>query len=253
MLKKILRSRPVLRAAGLTMAGYLKFVRRTNRLIMEPADADDTVYSLQPVIVAMWHGQHFMIPFMKRPQDEVAVMISRHGDGEINAIAVEALGIGTVRGSGAQRQDQVRKRGGAQALRAALNVLASGRSLAMTADVPKVSRVAGQGIVTLAQMSGRPIVPVAAVNSRRKDFDSWDRSSIGLPFGRCALIFGAPISVARDADAATLEQARLAVQDGLDLVHARAFAVVGARDPGADRESVAQARKRAAADFAVAA
>ena len=93
MLKKLLRSRPVLRAAGLTMAGYLKFVRRTNRLIVEPADAEETIYSQQPVIVAMWHGQHFMIPFMKRPQDEVSVMISRHGDGEINAIAVEALGI----------------------------------------------------------------------------------------------------------------------------------------------------------------
>ena len=67
------------------------------------------------------------------------------------------------------------------------------------------------GIVTLAQMSGRPIVPVAVVNSRRKDFDSWDRSSIGLPFGRCALVFGAPIRVARDADGPALEGARLAV------------------------------------------
>jgi lysophospholipid acyltransferase (LPLAT)-like uncharacterized protein len=246
MLKKVLKSRFVLRAAGQLMAGYLKLVRATNRIIIEPADAETTVYAHAPVIAAMWHGQHFMIPFSRRPQDPSAVMISRHGDGEINAVACEAFGIQTVRGSGAQRQDQVRKRGGAEALRAALKMLDSGATLAMTADVPKISRVAGRGIITLAQLSGRPIVAVAVVTSRRKDFASWDRSSIGLPFGKCAIVFGSPIPVARDATAEEQEQARLAVQDQLDEVHARAYALVGSADPGAGRESVLQARAIAA-------
>jgi len=39
----------------------------------------------------------------------------------------------------------------------------------MTADVPKVSRVAGLGIVKIAQMSGRPIYPVAIATRRRGD------------------------------------------------------------------------------------
>jgi lysophospholipid acyltransferase (LPLAT)-like uncharacterized protein len=247
MLKKLLRAKPVLRGAGRGMAGYLKLVRATNRFMVEPADADESVYGRQPVIVAMWHGQHFMVPFIKRPQDRAAVMISRHGDGEINAAAVEALGFTTVRGSGAQRSDQIRKRGGAQALRGALQILEQGVNLAMTADVPKVSRVAGQGIVTLAQLSGRAIVPVAVANSRRRDFKSWDRTSIGLPFGRCAIVFGEAVAVDRDADAAALERARLQVQEGLDAVHARAYALVGATDPGAGRPEVEAARARAAA------
>ena len=251
MLKKLLRSRPVLRGAGRAMAGYLELVRRTNSFIVEPADVE-RIYGLQPVIVAMWHGQHLMAPLIKRPQDKVAVMISRHGDGEINAAAVEALGFTTVRGSGAQRQDQVRKRGGARALRAAMSVLESGSSLAMTADVPKISRVAGMGIVTLAQFSGRPIVPVAVANARRKDFDSWDRSSVGLPFGRCAIVFGEPISVERTADATALERARLAVQEGLDDIHARAFMLVGSHDPGAGRASVEEARRKAGVGAAAA-
>jgi lysophospholipid acyltransferase (LPLAT)-like uncharacterized protein len=253
MLKRILRARPVLRGAGGLMALYLKLVQRTNRFVVEPADAETSVYPLQPVILAMWHGQHFMIPYAKRPQDKAAVMISRHGDGEINAAAAEAFGLTTVRGSGAQRQDQIRKRGGMEALRAAIQTLKSGATLAMTADVPKVSRVAGQGIVTLAQISGRPIMPVAVVTSRRKDFDSWDRTSIGLPFGKGAIVFGTPISVARDADAAGLERARLAVEDALDAVHARAYAIIGSKDPGADRAGVAEARRRAAAAVAEAA
>lgn len=247
MLKKLLRSGPVVRGAGRTMAGYLSFVRRTNRFVVEPADVVQRIYDRQPVIVAMWHGQHFMVPFIRRPEDKVAVMISRHGDGEINAVAVEALGMRTVRGSGAQRQDQIAKRGGAQALRAAMATLQDGVTLAMTADVPKISRVAGRGIITLAQLSGRPIVPVAVAAGRRKDFDSWDRSSIGLPFGRCAIVFGDLVNVARQSDAAALERARLAVQDGLDAAHARAYALVGGTDPGAGRASVAEARARAAA------
>jgi hypothetical protein len=246
MLKNLLRSRFALQSAGAALAGYLKLVRRTSGMTIEPADGHEARESEWPLIVAMWHGQHFMIPFARRPQDNVAVMISRHGDGEINAAAVERLGMRTVRGSGAQRRDQVRKRGGAQALREAMAVLADGYSLAMTADVPKVSRVAGKGIVTLAQLSGRPIVPVAVVSSRRIDFDSWDRSSLGLPFGQLAQVVGEPVLVARDADATVLEAARVAVQDGLDRVHARAYALVGSVDPGSGRDSVAAARRTAA-------
>jgi lysophospholipid acyltransferase (LPLAT)-like uncharacterized protein len=250
MLKKVLRSKPVLRSAGKAMAAYLRLVQRTNSFVIEPADVEAQVYSKAPVIIAMWHGQHFMIPFIRRPQDRAAVMISRHGDGEINAVAVEALGFTTVRGSGAQRQDQVRKRGGAQALRAALATLNDGISLGMTADVPKVSRVAGKGIVTLAQMSGKAILPVAVVTSRRKDFKSWDCTSIGLPFGRGAIVFGEMIHVERKADADQLERARIAVQEGLDAVHARAYGLVGHADPGAGRAIVAEARAKAAVQAA---
>ncbi len=246
MLKSILRSQFVLRSAGHMMAGYLRLVQRTNRFVTEPADVTGAVYEKLPMIIAMWHGQHFMIPFAKRPEDPFAVMISRHGDGEINAVAVEAFGISAVRGSGAQRQDQVRKRGGAQALRQALAVLKSGVSLSMTADVPKVSRVAGKGIIILAQLSGRPVLPVAVVTSRRIDLKSWDRTSIGLPFGRGAMVFGQPIHVAANLQPAELAAKRLELQDALDAVHDRAYTLVGSKDPGAQRAEVEQARATAA-------
>jgi lysophospholipid acyltransferase (LPLAT)-like uncharacterized protein len=103
----------------------------------------------------------------------------------------------------------------------------------MTADIPKISRVCGTGVVALAQRSGRPIVPVAVVTSRRIDVQSWDRASIGLPFGRGAIVLGDPIFVPREADAAALEAARQAVEQSLDAVHARAYERVGSRDPGA--------------------
>jgi lysophospholipid acyltransferase (LPLAT)-like uncharacterized protein len=72
------------------------------------------------------------------------------------------------------------------------------------------------------------------VVSRRFDFNSRDRASLGKPFGRGAIVVGDLIHVAPDADEAALEAARRAVEAGLDAAHARAYAMVGARDPGAD-------------------
>ena len=155
------------------------------------------------------------------------------------ALAIlERLGVHPIRGSGGSGAKS-RKRGGMAALREMLRQIAAGKSIALTADVPKVSRIAGSGIVTLAQFSGRPIYPVAVVSSRRIDLHSWDRASIALPFGRGAMAIGKPILVPRDADEATLEQARIAVEDGLNEVHERAYGLVGSRDPGALAERLA--------------
>lgn len=230
--KRILRSRPVQEALGFLVASYLKLVQRTNRFVMEPADAYSRIGPMMPVIAAMWHGQHFMIHFAKRPEDRAASLVSRSGDGEFNAIALRHLGIRAIRGSGARGRD-IRKKGGISAMRGMLRALSDGEMVVMTADIPKIARVCGEGIVTLAQLSGRPIVPVAVVTSRRIDFKSWDRASLGLPFGRGAMVLGKPIHVARDADAAALELARQAVERELDTVHARAYALIGSIDPGA--------------------
>jgi lysophospholipid acyltransferase (LPLAT)-like uncharacterized protein len=98
--------------------------------------------------------------------------------------------------------------------------------MALTADVPKVARVAGAGIIKLARESGRPIIPIAVATSRRIDFNSWDRASLNLPFSRGAMVGGELIRVAKDADAATLEAARQALEQSLNAVTERAYAIV---------------------------
>jgi lysophospholipid acyltransferase (LPLAT)-like uncharacterized protein len=246
LLKDLSRARPTQEAIGFLMAKYLQLVRRTNRFVVEPADMDAQLVELMPAIIAMWHGQHFMVPFAKRETDRAASLVSRSSDGELNAIALRHAGIRAIRGSGA-RGRKVQEKGGISAMRAMLRALQDGEAVALTADVPKRSRVCGQGIVVLAQLSGRPILPVAVVTSRRLDFDSWDKASLGLPFGRGVMVWGEPVRVARDADEAALEAARQAVERSLDAVHKRAYALVGGKDPGAPPGSVkAPATERAA-------
>lgn len=226
MFKSIWRAPRTQEAIGGLLAGYLRFVHRTTRWVYEPARLHDHVQ--RPAIIAMWHGQHFLVPFARPHDMETAALISRHGDGEVNAIAVRRLGSGLIRGSGGHgAADKTRKRGGAQALRKMLDALKSGVSIVMTADVPKVSQRAGEGIVLLAKLSGCPIYPVAVITKARVQLKSWDRAVIALPFSRGAMVVGQGIYVAADADSAAMEEARQTVERELDAVHARAYALAG--------------------------
>lgn len=224
--KTVRVSRPFQVALGRTLAGYLRLVWNTSSLTIEPADLYDRVDREIPFILTFWHGQHFLMPFVMKPHHRGKVMISRHADADINAVTAEAFGVGTIRGSGAHGRDFLRK-GGISATKLAIDTLKSGVNLAMTADVPKISRVAGLGVVTVAKYSGRPIYPIAIATRNRMLANSWDRASIHLPFGPAAMVVGEGVLVAPDADDAALDTARKVVQERLNQVTARAEELVG--------------------------
>jgi lysophospholipid acyltransferase (LPLAT)-like uncharacterized protein len=233
--KRLAHARWIRVAIGAFGAFYLKLVWWTTRVALVPPDIYARVDRDYPIILAMWHGQHFLIPFLRRPADRVKVLISRHRDGEVNAITAERLGIKTVRGSGNHGGDFSRK-GGVSAFLAMVAALKEGYIMALTADVPKVSRVAGLGIVMLARKSGRPIYPIAIATRHRLEVDTWDRSAINLPFGRGAVVVGDPIRVPADADDPTLERFRLDVEAGLNRATARAYAIVDRKGSDAGRD-----------------
>jgi lysophospholipid acyltransferase (LPLAT)-like uncharacterized protein len=221
------------RALGFWLAQYLKAVRRFNRFVVEPGDFETLAMRHHPSIIAMWHGQHLMMPFARHAKvPRVYAMVSRHRDAGLQAEALRFLNIEPIRGSGAHGE-RVREKGGARALIELKRLVEGGATVAMTADVPKIARVAGAGIVTLARLTGRPILPIAVATSRRFQFNSWDRASLGLPFGRGAIVFGEAIFVAANADADAMEATRKDVEAALDRAHARAYELVGGTDPGA--------------------
>ncbi|MGB7855382.1 MAG: lysophospholipid acyltransferase family protein [Pseudolabrys sp.] len=208
---------------GTIGAWYLRFVWFTSRPVVEPGAMTIYERAEMPVIIAAWHGQHFLMPFLKDARPHRAkVLISRHRDGEVNARAAEKLGIGTIRGSGAHNSEFHRK-GGATAFNEMLEALKDGYNVAMTADVPKVARVAGLGVVKLAQHSGRPVYLVAMASSRRIELDNWDRTAINLPFSRIGIAATGPIFVPQDADGDALEDARKQLEEELNRLTTRAY------------------------------
>jgi len=134
---------------GVAAAEYLRFVGMTTRFTLEPADIYARGEQDMPIILAFWHGQHLLAPVARRIEHKVNMLVSRHRDGEINAVAARRLGVGTIRGSGNHGRGFIHKAGVA-AFQAMLESLAEGSSIALSADVPKVARVAGLGIIKLA-------------------------------------------------------------------------------------------------------
>jgi lysophospholipid acyltransferase (LPLAT)-like uncharacterized protein len=227
LIRNALRSSWVQRAVGFLAAEWLRLVWLTNKFSYEPANVYDLVEPAQPVIFAFWHGQHFLTPFIKTKDSHRAkVLISRHRDGEFNAIAAERLGIGTIRGSG-DHGSAFHRKGGVGAFKEMVRALEDGYNVASTADVPKRSRVAGLGIIMLARESGRPIMPFAMATSRFVCLKNWDRTTINLPFGKGVLVGIDPVVVPPDADAATMEKLRLQLEQILNEATRRAYAQVG--------------------------
>ena len=233
-LRNLTRSHWVQKATGIAAAHYLRLVWKTTRFSVEPADVYDRLPNYATLILAFWHGQHFLTPFIRPKGMRAKVLISRHRDGEINAVAAERLGVEAIRGSGTHGNDFAKK-GGVFGFNALVRALREGTNVAMTADVPKVARVAGLGIVKLAQISGRPIYPIAIATRRRIVLDNWDRTTINLPFSRTVGVASAPIYVPLEADDATLELARRAVEEALNAVTARAYEIVDGASQGDGR------------------
>ena len=211
-----LKADPRVRAVLSTgLLAYLRLVHATNRVAKGSIDPS-AVMTGEPVIIALWHGRQFMVPFLSPKGVPVTALISRSADAELNAAVLERLGVETVRGSGGDVRTarHARDKNGVGAFKALVRALKSGRTVVMIADHRSAPRVAGEGIVRLARASGCPIVPVAYESSRRIIFDdAWDDAALNLPFGRAAIIAGSPIYVGRSDD---LDQRRRLLTEGLN-------------------------------------
>lgn len=219
-----------------TLSAYLmwtalRIVHRTNPLLPETQQVYDLIEENGPVIFAMWHGQHVMTPFAAPKGLPMVAMFSRSDDAELNARVVEKLGIETVRGSGGRDNVQRAEKGGARALIVLKKALSKGKSAVMIADISKSkARDAGDGIIVLARISGRPILPVAYASSRGINLEkSWDRTRLAMPFGKAVLCAGHPIFVPNDADENAMEQARIELNSRLNDATSRAYTLVGAK------------------------
>lgn len=226
--KHILESRPGRTAVSLLAAGYIRLVRWTSRIEFVNRDGLARLDAgATPVIATAWHGRLLMLPYCWPSQPLPVVLISRHGDGEMIARTVERMGIETVRGS-TSRADKDRDKGGAAALRLLLRLLRDGRSVGLTPDGPRGPRMrASIGTITLARLSGAPLIPISYASSRRRLLRSWDRFHLALPFSRIVFVYGDPMVVPHDLDGGGEERWRKQVEQALNQITAEADRRVG--------------------------
>lgn len=224
--KKAPSTRAIDRAAGGMLA---KFIDLTYATSSPPPLYDEHMAIFaenHPFIMAMWHGQFMLLPVMPRPGIPAKVMLALHRDAEAMAEALRHFDLELIRGAGAGVKGK--DRGGTNAFRNAVRALEEGFSVAMTADVPPgPSRRAGHGVVTLAKVSGRPILPVALASSRFLTLNTWSRMTINLPGSRLGASLGDVIHVPADASSEQLEEYRQKVEIALNVATVDAYSRAG--------------------------
>jgi lysophospholipid acyltransferase (LPLAT)-like uncharacterized protein len=159
-------------------------------------------------IVCFWHNRLAICIKVRETYvnnrtdgNKMAALVSASRDGGLLARVLELFHIQAVRGSSSRR--------GPQALREMISWGERGYDLAITPDGPRgpCYRVA-DGVTSLAQLTGLPILPMAFNLNWKINLKSWDRFQIPLPFARCDVCVGAPITVSREATDAEREQIR---------------------------------------------
>jgi hypothetical protein len=123
---------------------------------------DEFVRNGTPIIIAFWHGRQLMMPLAYRGT-AASILISQHRDGGIIANIMKRFGFNAVRGSSS--------RGGMQALRKLVAVARQGQDLVVTPDGPRGPACRVQrGVLSLAKLTGFPIVPLTFACSKKKSF-----------------------------------------------------------------------------------
>jgi lysophospholipid acyltransferase (LPLAT)-like uncharacterized protein len=122
----------------------------------------------------------------------LAAMVSASKDGGFLAAILECFKVAPVRGSSSRR--------GRQALLELTTWAERGYDIAITPDGPRgPCYVAQEGVISLAQLTGFPIIPVSYHVGWKIKLKSWDRFQIPLPFTRCEMFFEKPIRVPSNA------------------------------------------------------
>jgi lysophospholipid acyltransferase (LPLAT)-like uncharacterized protein len=174
--------------------------RDTTGLIKDPGR--------QPAIFCVWHNRLALCLEVYRlyvrgvgREARMAAMVSASKDGGLLARVLELNGVQPVRGSTSRR--------GRQALLELITWSERGYDLAITPDGPRgPCYVVQDGVISLAQISGLPIVPVSYRLKWKICVKSWDRFQIPLPFTRCHVSLTEPIRVPRDASEEEREKLR---------------------------------------------
>jgi lysophospholipid acyltransferase (LPLAT)-like uncharacterized protein len=154
-----------------------------------------------PVVPVYWHQhQLFCVRFLLSQRGRglaLGFLISPSVDGELPAMLARRAGAHVLRGSSSYT--------GARALRDYYVALQQGVSPAITPDGPYGPRFEFKpGAIMLAQLSGRPMLPMAYCASRAWRFRAWDRFVLPWPFARIVVAVGAPRYVPRAVDAVAL-------------------------------------------------
>jgi len=162
----------------------------------------------EKIIFAIWHNRLSLALILYRRyvarrdrKRRLVALVSASRDGGLLAAILELFKVQPVRGSSSRR--------GAQALREMVTWGKRGHDLALTPDGPRgPCYIVQEGVISTAQLTGMPIVPVTYHLNWKLRLKSWDRFQIPLPFACCEITIGKVLRVPHETDGAGREELR---------------------------------------------
>jgi lysophospholipid acyltransferase (LPLAT)-like uncharacterized protein len=161
----------------------------------------------------------YLLQAQRHRRLRIGFLISPSVDGELGAMIIRRAGGYVIRGSSSHT--------GALALKGYFEALMREQiSPVINPDGPRGPRFKFKpGAVLLAQMSGRPMLPMAYAASRAW-LVHWDRFVLPVPFCRIAIALGVPRQVPRVLDAAAMQALMLEMEHTLKQTYASAHAAL---------------------------
>jgi lysophospholipid acyltransferase (LPLAT)-like uncharacterized protein len=213
MLKTLLSSAFVQTLIGRSLGLYARVTGWTTRWRIADADAIAPLWAQNtPLILCFWHGRILQahVGWPKALRGRLKMLVSQSRDGSFIAHVAASVSGEPIRGSSSHKGQD---RGGREAMFSMARHLKTGGHIGLTPDGPKGPRMRAQlGAIQLAKLSGAALVPAGWATSHAVVADSWDKAMFPLPFGRGAYVFGAPIFVPRETDAAGAEALRVQLE-----------------------------------------
>ena len=200
---------------------YVKLLLKTCKVQITGAEHIQTyIDTQQPMLPCYWHQQmtfaiHFLLGLSQQGV-KVKVLVSPSKDGDIGDAVLSKLGIGVLRGSA--------HHSGALALRDVYLAISKEKcSVGAAVDGSSgPAREAKVGAVTLAQLSGAPIIPIANACNRKLQFNGWDNFFLPLPFSQVHILIGESIEVGKRVSAEQISQLQQHLSDQLNQLSTQA-------------------------------
>ncbi len=146
-------------------------------------------------IYAFWHDQLLMCPFTWKNHFDILILISKHKDGDVISKVISYLGFKAIRGS-THKKGKTKNKGGFVAAKKILSALKEDICVGIAPDGPRGPRhEVSEGIINIARISDKKIVPVAMGFKTKWTLNTWDKFIVPKFFNFINISWGDPIEI----------------------------------------------------------